>query len=141
VASGAVPRTDRTDFYGGFIAPWVTPCCCAVGALTLTLFVFLAAAYLTVEARGIALQEDFRRRALAAAVAVLVAAGVTLAVAMRSAPSVAHGLTASVWALPLHVVTGLAALGALGALWARRYRVALLAAAGQVSLFLRVWAL
>jgi cytochrome d ubiquinol oxidase subunit II len=82
VASGAVPRTNRADFYGGFIAPWLTPFCLAVGALTLTLF-----------------------------------------------------------ALPLHVVTGLAALGAIGALWVRRYRVARLAAAAQVSLILWGWAL
>ncbi len=141
VASGAVPRTDGTDFFGGFIAPWLTPFCLAVGALTLTLFAFLAAVYLTVEARDIALQEDFRRRALAAAVAVFVAAGITLAVAMQSAPLVARGLTASAWALPLHVVTGLAALGAIGALWVRRYRVARLAAAAQVSLILWGWAL
>jgi len=141
VASGAVPRTDGTDFFGGFIAPWLTPFCLAVGALTLTLFAFLAAVYLTVEARDIALQEDFRRRALAAAVAVFVAAGITLAVAMQSAPLVARGLTASAWALPLHVVTGLTALGAIGALWVRRYRVARLAAAAQVSLILWGWAL
>jgi cytochrome d ubiquinol oxidase subunit II len=141
VASGAMPRTGRTDFYGGFIAPWLTPFCLAVGALTLTLFAFLAAVYLTVEARDIALQGDFRRRALAAAVAVFVAAGITLAVAMRSAPLVARGLTASVWALPLHVVTGLTALGAIGALWVRRYRAARLAAAAQVSLILWGWAL
>jgi len=141
VASGAVPRTDGTDFFGGFIAPWLTPFCLAVGALTLTLFAFLAAVYLTVEARDIALQEDFRRRALAAAVAVFVAAGITLAVAMQSAPLVARGLTASAWALPLDVVTGLAALGAIGALWVRRYRVARLAAAAQVSLILWGWAL
>src|SRR6266849_5347330 len=34
VASGDVPRMDRADFYGGFIAPWLTPFCLAVGALT-----------------------------------------------------------------------------------------------------------
>jgi len=141
VASGDVPRMDRADFYGGFIAPWLTPFCVTVGALTLTLFAFLAAVYLTVEARDMALQEDFRRRALAAAVAVFVAAGVTLAVAMWSAPLVARGLTASVWALPLHIVTGLAALGAIGALRVRRYRVARVAAAAQVSLILWGWAL
>jgi len=67
--------------------------------------------------------------------------GVTLAAATLSAPLIARGLTASVWALPLHVVTGLAALGALGALWVRRYRVARMAAAAQVSLILWGWAL
>ena len=61
--------------------------------------------------------------------------------AIWSAPLVARGLTASVWALPLHIVTGLAALGAIGALWVRRYRFARVAAAAQVSLILWGWAL
>jgi hypothetical protein len=56
-----------------------------------------------------------------------------LAVAMRSTPLVTRGLAASVWALPLHFVTGLATLGAIGALWGHRYRLARLAAAAQVS--------
>jgi len=49
-----------------------------VGLLTLALFAFLAAVYLTVEAREPALREDFRRRALSAAGAVFVAAFGTL---------------------------------------------------------------
>ncbi len=141
LASGAVPQAGKTGFYAGFIAPWLTPFCFGVGVLALTLFAFLAAVYLTVEARGIALQEDFRRRALGAAVAVLIAAGGTLALSLPGAPLVGRGLSASAWALPLHVATGAAAVTAIGALWTRRYRVARVAAAAQVSLILWGWAL
>ena len=141
LASGAVPRAGKTGFHAAFVAPWLTPFCFGVGMLALALFAFLASVYLTVEARDIALREDFRRRALGAAAAVFVAAGGTLALALTSAPLVGRGLSASVWALPLHVATGVAAAGAIGALWIRRYRVARVAAAIQVSLILWGWAL
>jgi len=141
LASGAVPRAGKTGFHDAFVAPWLTPFCFAVGLLALTLFAFLAAVYLTVEARDSALREDFRRRALAAAAAVFVAAAGTLALALAGAPLVGRGLSASAWALPLHVATGLAAVTAIGALWRRHYRVARVAAAGQVSLILWGWAL
>jgi len=140
LASGAIPQAGKTGFYAGFIAPWLTPFCFGVGVLTLTLFAFLAAVYLTVEARELALQEDFRRRALGAAIAVFVAAGGTLALALPGAPLVGRGLSASTRALPLHVATGVAAVSAIGALWVRRYRVARVAAAAQVSLILWGWA-
>jgi hypothetical protein len=44
--------------------------------------------------------------ALGAAAAVFVAAGGTLALAPASAPLVGRGLSASAWALPLHIATG-----------------------------------
>jgi cytochrome d ubiquinol oxidase subunit II len=140
LASGAIPRAAKTGFHAAFIAPWLTPFCFAVGTLALTLFAFLAAVYLTVEAREIALREDFRRRALAAAAAVFMAAGGTLILARWSAPLVRRGLGESAWALPLHIATGLAAVIAIGALWTRRYRLARVAAATQVSLILWGWA-
>jgi cytochrome d ubiquinol oxidase subunit II len=45
------------------------------------------------------------------------------------------------WAVPFHLATATAALIALGALWYRRWRLARLAAAAQVSLILWGWAL
>ena len=45
------------------------------------------------------------------------------------------------WALPLHLLTGAAAVTALAALWYRRWRLARAAAAVQVSLILWGWAL
>ena len=141
LASGAVPRDGKTGFVAVFVTPWLTPFCFAAGALTLALFAFLAAVYLTVEAREVALQEDFRRRALGAALAVFATAAGTLAAALRGAPLTVRGLTATPWALPLHVATGAAAVTAIGALWARRYGLARLAAGAQVSLIVWGWAL
>jgi cytochrome d ubiquinol oxidase subunit II len=68
------------------------------------------------------------------------AAAATLALALSGAPQIGHGLAASPWALPLHGATAAAAVVAIGALWRRRYRLARLAAAGQVSLILWGWA-
>ena len=141
LASGSVPRQGKTGFNAVFIAPWLTPFCFGAGALTLALFAFLAAVYLTVEAQEIALQKDFRRRALGAAFAVFVAAAGTLALALLDAPLIRRGLTSTPWALPLHLATGAMAVAAICALWKRRYRLARVAAAAQVSLILWGWAL
>jgi cytochrome d ubiquinol oxidase subunit II len=85
--------------------------------------------------------EDFRRRAIAAGLVVFVLAFGALALSHREAPQVRTGLTAAPWALALHVLTGAAAIIALGSLWLRKYRVARLSAAAQVSLILWGWAL
>ncbi len=53
----------------------------------------------------------------------------------------AEGLVFAPWALPLHLVTAAAAVTALWALWRRRYRIARIAAAGQVSLIFWGWPL
>ena len=148
VASERVGHAIVMDHTGGtasfqelFVAPWLTPFAVGVGVLTLALFAFLAAVYLTVEAREVALQEDFRLRALLAALAVFVAAFAVLVIAYATDTHVAAGLTRSPWAIPLHIATGVAAVGAIWALWTRRFRLARIAAAAQVTLILWGWAL
>jgi cytochrome d ubiquinol oxidase subunit II len=108
------------------------------GLFAAGLFAFLAAVYLAVEAEG-ALREDFRRRALGAGAAVFVLAAATAAASSFEAPQVFRGLTARAWSLPLHLATGAAAATALAALFARRYRLARLAAAAQVALIVLGW--
>lgn len=108
--------------------------------LAVILFAFLAAVYLTVEARDEDLQGDFRRRALWSAVAVFVIAGADLLLARAAAPLVWESLTHGQLAAVLHVLTALGAIAAIVALWARRYSVARIAAATQVSLILWGWA-
>jgi cytochrome d ubiquinol oxidase subunit II len=44
------------------------------------------------------------------------------------------------WALVIHIVTGISAVTAIAALWTRRFRLARLAAAAQVTLILWGWA-
>ena len=94
--------------------------------------------YLTLEARENQLREDFRRRALSAAFVVFAAAAGTLALALTDAPLMGRGLTATPWAVPLHLTTGAAAVAAIYTLWKRRYVLAPVAAAVQVSLILWV---
>ena len=110
----------------------------AVGLLACALFAFLAATYLTVEAEG-ELREDFRRRALAAGVAVFVTAALSAALSHGEAPRVFAGLTGRRWSALLHLATGAAALGAFAALLARRSRLARLCAAAQVTLIVLGW--
>lgn len=127
-------------FYGDYVATWLTPFAGAVGLFTLACFALLAAVYLTLEAKDESLREDFRARALGAGLAVFVTAGLALWLAGQGAPLMREGLMRSRWALPFQIATGLAAVGALTALWWRRYAVARVAAAAQISLILWGWA-
>src|SRR6185503_14165959 len=95
---------------------------------------------LTVEAEERSLQEDFRLRALVAGVAVGVLALIVFLLAKTGAPTVRAGISRSSWALALHILTAIFAMGAFFALWIRRYLAARVFAAGQVTLILLGWA-
>jgi cytochrome d ubiquinol oxidase subunit II len=143
VATGRIGETSLTgsgSFVEHFVMPWLTLFGFGVGLLALALFSFLAAVYLTVEAHGTELQEDFRARALWAAAAVFVIAFGVLALSWSEAPMVRQMLMAGPWALPLHLVTGAAAVTAIAALWTRHFRFARIAAAAQVTFILWGWA-
>jgi cytochrome d ubiquinol oxidase subunit II len=139
-AANAYGRVGDLPFVEVFIAPWLTWFPIAVGLMTLALFAFLAAAYLAVGATDVALQEDFRRRGIAAAIAVFVFSGISLVVARLGAASMLSGLTESPRALVVQGVTAVAAVTAIVALWTRHYQLARLAAAAQTSLILWGWA-
>src|SRR5881296_3223575 len=144
IASGALGDGGRgtgDGFYGTYVAPWLNPFALSIGLFALVAFAFLAAVYLTLEARERELQEDFRRRALASGVGVFLAAVVALLLSLTGAPRVRDGLIFAAWALPLHLLTAAAAITALAALWVRRWRAARMAAVTQVSLILWGWAL
>jgi cytochrome d ubiquinol oxidase subunit II len=140
VASGRVRPVNGT-FVEQFVQPWLTPFALSVGLLALALFAFLAAVFLTLETHDPELCEDFRRRALGAAVAVFFASALVLLLSQSAAPLVRTGLMASPWALSLHLATGISAIVVLAALWYRRFRLARLAAGLQVSLIFWGWAL
>jgi cytochrome bd ubiquinol oxidase subunit II len=141
IASGQVGGNLDGDFVERFVDPWFTPFAFGVGGLTLSLFAFLAAVFLTLETEDPELCEDFRRRALGAGLAVLLAAMLVLVLSYEWAPLMTQGLLGSTWALPLHLVTGLAAVGVLAGLWFRRYRLARVGAGLQVSLIFWGWPL
>jgi cytochrome d ubiquinol oxidase subunit II len=97
--------------------------------------------FLTLETRDRELVEDFRRRALAAGVAVCFASALVLLLSHGTAPLVREGLMASAWALPLHLLTGITAVAVLVALWSRHFRLARIGAGLQVSLIFWGWPL
>ena len=133
IASGAIGSAQGVpgdDFYALYVAPWLTSFSVAVGLFTLTCFAYLAAVYLTLETTDGELQSDFRRRAIVSGVWVLMTGGLALLLAPHR-HVVDHRLA---------VLTGIAASTAFWALWKRRYRVARVAAAGQVALILWGWA-
>ena len=132
VASGAIGSAagiPGETFYALYVAPWLTSFSIAVGLLTLTCFAYIAAVYLTLETTDPELQADFRQRALVAGVWLLMMAGLALALAPHR----------NVLDHRLGVLMGVAALVVFWALWQRRYRLARVAAAGQVGLILWGW--
>lgn len=124
-----------------FFTPWLRPFPWAVGLFALALFAFLAATYLTVEAPEAELKDDFRDRALASAIVVGVLAATVILLGSGAAPGLIAALLGSDWSLPLQIATGAAAIGAIAALWHRRFLVARLLAATQVTLILVGWGL
>ena len=134
----AVPGVASPSYASLYVWPWLAPFPLAVGALALAMFAFLAAVYLAV--REPALRDAFRTRALWSAGAMFVAAFGALAVGGMTTPHVAGGLTRG-FALALQLAIAITALVAIGALYERRWRLARVAAAAQVSLILWGWVL
>jgi cytochrome d ubiquinol oxidase subunit II len=141
VSSGAIDVEDGTVTSGWFNA-WLALFPLAVGGFTLALFAYLAAVYLTIETlEEPDLQEDFRRRALLAAVAVGGFALLAALLSVEEAPLVRDRLLHSTWSWPLQAVTALAAVGAIAALLTRRFFLARTFAVAQVALILSGWGL
>jgi cytochrome bd ubiquinol oxidase subunit II len=139
IASGNI-LVENGAITSGFLRPWLAPFPLAVGFFALALFAFLAAVYLTIEADDRELQEDFRLRALLAGVAVGLLALTVFVLAGTGAPTVRAGISRSSWALTLHILTAIFAVGAFYTLWTRRYQIARVCAATQVTLILLGWA-
>jgi cytochrome bd ubiquinol oxidase subunit II len=134
-------KIENGTVVSGFIQPWLAPFPFAVGFFALSLFAFLAAVYLTLETTDLELQNEFRLRALVSGGVVGALALVVFLLSERHAPEIRAGISASSWAIPLHLATALCAVGAFGSLWRRKYGLARLCAAGQVTLILWGWAL
>jgi cytochrome bd ubiquinol oxidase subunit II len=112
----------------------------SVGLLSLSLFAYLAATYLTVEAPDRKLQDDFRRRALISGSVSVFAATLTYLLAGSSAPAIREGLTKSTLSCAAELGAVLSAFFAFRSLILRRYRRARAAAAAQVALIVIGWA-
>jgi cytochrome d ubiquinol oxidase subunit II len=140
ITSGRVAVRGGFPVYG-FMGSWLGLFPFAVGLFALSIFAFLAAVYLTVEAGDRELEDDFRKRALISGIAVGALALAVFLLAGKYAPKVREDLGASIWAFPLHLATAICALGTFATLWLRRFRFARFLAAAQVSFILWGWAL
>ncbi len=138
ITEGKLPESNVGSFVDVFVTPWLTPFAVSVGVFALTLFAFLAASYLTLEAGDPSERTAFRARALVSGALV---GALALIVLLLAGPDVRRALTASAWAVPLHLATGVSAVTAFVCLWLERYRLARIAAAAQVVLILWGWAL
>jgi cytochrome d ubiquinol oxidase subunit II len=138
-ASGRVLFAPRSA-WDNFVRPWLAPFPFAVGFFALSLFAFLAAVYLSVEAQD-QLREDFRRRALIAGAAVAVMAFIVFVLSEEGAPGIWDRLAGSWWSWPLQLATAIAAAGAWYGIWIRRFELARGCAVLQVSFIVWGWAL
>ena len=119
VASGNVPIAPRDasrTFAELYMLPWFDAFTLSVGVFTLALFAHLAALYLAWESSETELKNDFRKRAMHAAVCVFIAGTLTIVFARGNAPLVYEGLTSGHVALGMHAATAIAGLGGLWAL-------------------------
>ena len=140
ISSGRVLVRDGISV-NGFVAPWLGTFPLMVGLFALSLFVFLAAVYLTVEAREPALQEDFRRKALVSGVIVALMALGTFLAARTGAPDIYAGLLRPSLVWIVQGATASYAIAAFVALLKRKYKVARIVAMVQVALILWGWGL
>jgi cytochrome d ubiquinol oxidase subunit II len=138
LTEGRLPASPKGSFVAIYVTPWLTSFSFAVGMFVLVLFGYLAAVYLTLEAHDTEERAGFRTRALLSGAAAGVLAALVL---LLSTAEVRTALTATAWAVPLHVATGASAVAAFASLWLKRYELARLAAATQVVLILWGWAM
>lgn len=140
LASGEI-RVENGVVTSGFYAGWLSPFALACGLFAQGLFAFLAATYLTQDTAGdSALQNDFRLRALISGLSLAPAAALVFWIARSHAPVIFSGLT-SWWAPWLLIATSVCAVAALAFLWLRRFRLARLSAAAQVTCIITGWGL
>jgi cytochrome bd ubiquinol oxidase subunit II len=138
VASGRVPPGVGR---GNALTSWWNPLSIMTGILAVAVCAYLAAVYLTADARrsgDAELVRAFRLRALTAGVAAGIVAMAGLLLLHRDAPALAHGLAHR--ALALVIVSGLAGLGALALLYLGHFLIARLTAALAVAAVLWAWA-
>jgi len=143
--SGAAIASGRIRVVGGvvdagLVSAWTGPLSVVAGLLVLAMCAFLAATFLTVEAvarKERALEDLFRRRALAAGIAAGALAAIGLLAIRADAPVLWKGMTDTAW--PLAVVSAAGGVVSLLAIDRRRYPLARVAAAVAVASVVAGW--
>ncbi|HYZ55008.1 MAG TPA: cytochrome d ubiquinol oxidase subunit II [Streptosporangiaceae bacterium] len=137
VASGRVPPGVAR---GNVITSWLNPTSVLSGVFAVAAGMYLAAVYLTADARRAGepeLAAEFRRRALASGVATGVLAVAGIAVTRADAPQLYAGLSGR--ALPLVAVSGAAGVASLGLMAMRRFVLVRITAGLAVAAVLWGW--
>jgi cytochrome bd ubiquinol oxidase subunit II len=137
ISSDAADASDGSVH--GLFRAWLHPFPFAVGLLSLSLFAYLSACYLTVESRDAALQSDFRIRALASCGASVLLAVFTHVMAGNSAYGIRDNLWRDPFAWLVEIGAVIATIVSAQALWSRNYRRARIASAAQVAFILLGW--
>ena len=137
VSTGQIRVVDG-QVTSGFFAGWTTPFAWAVGLFALSLFVLLAAVYLTADTEG-EVQEDFRRRALISEGVAAVFAGAVFWRSSIDAPPLFAQLAGSTWTWPVQSLTALFAVATIVLLWRRQFRFARFTVAAQVAMVVVGW--
>ena len=138
VAAGHVPPGVGQ---GNAVTSWWNPVSVLTGSLAVAVCAYLAAVYLTADARrsgDASLVGSFRACALAAGAAAGLIAAAGVGVLHADAPTLAHGLLHR--GLPLVILSAVAGLAALALLYVQRYLVARIAAALAVASVIWGWA-
>lgn len=125
----------------GYLHPWFAPFPFLVGGFTVTLVAYLAATYLTLEAWDDGVREDFRKRALIAAVMVAGFALVVFIVSAFKASSFWNALVRWPRGWIEAALTCIAAIIAFWSLFRRRFVLARATAAIEATLILLGWAM
>lgn len=136
VSAGAL-ASGRVESRYGFVRSWARPFPIVVGLLTVALFGYLAAVYLTNERTTMQIREDFRRRAILTWMAVAMLALTVLVMWQNEPITAAVGLSNRSRSVRAGGVVF--AFAALWGLWRRKFRVAQACAAAQVALVVLGW--
>ena len=137
VASGRVPPGNAR---GDILRSWVNPTSLLAGVLAVGVCAYLAAVYLTGDARREGARdvaEGFRLRAMVTGVVVGVVAIGGIGILHADAPRLFHGLTHR--GLPLIVGSAVFGVASLGLLWSRRYGLVRVTAALAVVAVVWGW--
>jgi cytochrome d ubiquinol oxidase subunit II len=132
-------EVEGTRVLSGAFAGWLRPFALVCGVIGLLICAFLAAAYMVARTEG-ELREDFRKRAIAASLALGAATTVAIPVAAWDADAFASHLN-DARVVAAMGATALLGLAGLWALWTRRYRLAPPLAAATVAGVVGAWGL
>ena len=137
--TGGHIQVDGSDVQSGAFTGWLGPFAIACGVIGLLISAFLGAAYMVPRTEG-PLRDDFRRRAIAASIALGVVTTIAIPIAHWDASHFAGELTEP-RVIAAMAVTALAGLVALYVLWRGDARIAPIVAAVTAAGVVASWAL